>query len=133
MDINVLTEIGLVGLYYKLHVTCKDGYYTFYNTDRNMAIFASIDYDGDISDVFNATADEPYDRLISFMNDNSDFVVYWYKTEGTTSDYTICLDHAYEYGLEAKDVVDYICKVKENSWSSYKYDVVEDGQVSQFR
>lgn len=65
----------------------------FYNKKlNNLLVFNPIDVEDDTFDIINATIEDAYFQLTNELNSNKGLVVYWYKVEGTTSDYTIYYD-----------------------------------------
>ena len=82
--------IKLKGLDYELELVKDDRYRIYYNEERNVAILAIAYCKDEPTDlVFNGISEEPYKKLIKFMNENNNLIIKWTKVEGTTSDYTI--------------------------------------------
>ena len=129
---KMVDTINLNGLEYELDMFENGKHYILRNEDRNVVIFADMDYDGDISDVFNGIAKEPYDNLVSFLNYNDDLIVYWSKIEGTTSDYTICLDCNYKDGWNITKLRKYIQGFSDSDCYHYKYRVIVDNKMERF-
>lgn len=129
---NMYDAIGLNGLNYDLYVVEEGECCVFRSEDRNVVVFVDMDYDGDVSDVFNGITEEPYNRLISFMNDNDDFIVYWSKVEGTTSDYTICCDCNYDDGWDIAKLREYMRGFSDSEYYYYKYTIIKDDKLSRF-
>ena len=124
----------LRGLNYHLDLVKADRYYIYYNEEKNVAIFA-VNYCSreKIESVFNGISEEAYARLITFMNNNSDLIVYWTKTEGLTSDYTIYCDCNYEGDWNIIDLDEYLWCLNEGESNSYKYNIVKDGELIPFK
>lgn len=122
----------LRGLDYDFDLVNKAKHRIYYNKERNVAIFADMDYDGEIPDVFNWTPDEPYDRIISFLNNNNDVIVYWYKVEGTTSDYVVCPDCNYKDGWNITKLRKYIREFSDSEYYHYKYTIIKDNEIARF-
>ena len=123
----------LNGLNYGLKLVKKDRYHIYYNKKRNVAIFA-VNYcpSEKISDVFNGISEKAYKCLIDFMNTNNDLIIYWTKTEGTTSDYTIYCDCNYDGDWNIIDLDEYLWCLRDGENNSYKYNIVKDGEMHIF-
>ena len=124
----------LRGLNYYLDLVKEDRYHIYYNEEKNVAIFA-VNYCSreKIGSVFNGISEEAYVQLITFMNNNNNLIIYWTKTEGTTSDYTIYCDCNYEGDWNIIDLDEYLWCLREGESNTYKYNIVKDGELTRFK
>ena len=76
--------IQLKGLSYALECVKEDRYRIYRNKERNVTILAIAYCKNESIDlVFNGIAEEPYNKLIDFMNKNNNLIIKWTKVEGT--------------------------------------------------
>lgn len=127
-------SLYLIGLNYGLDLVKEDRYRIYYNEERNVAIFA-VNYcpKEKIDDVFNGISVKAYRELIDFMNANDNLIIYWTKVESTTSDYTIYCDCDYEEDWNIIDLNEYLWCLREGENSNFKYNIVKDGELKQFK
>ena len=125
--------IKLKGLDYELELVKDDRYRIYYNEERNVAILAIAYCKDEPTDlVFNGISEEPYKKLIKFMNENDNLIIKWTKVEGTTSEYTIYCDCNYIYDWNIIDLDEYLQYLAFNATNKYKYSIVKDGYMRQF-
>lgn len=128
-------ELHLKNLSYGLKLVKDDRYRIYHNEKQNVTIFA-IAYckDESIGDVFNGITEEPYTKLIDFMNENENLIIKWTKVEGTTSDYTIYCDCDYDGDWNIIDLDEYLWELcpDKGDMKSYKYTIVEDEKMRKF-
>lgn len=125
--------IQLKGLSYVLECVKDDRYRIYHNKERNITILA-IAYckDESIDLVFNGITEEPYNKLIEFMNKNNNLIIKWVKVEGITSDYTIYCDCNYTDDWNIIDLEQYLHRLIYGAATPYKYNIVKDGYINQF-
>ena len=128
--------LSLRELKYDLDLVKEDRYRIYYNSERNVAIFA-VNYSSQesIDDVFNAISIGMYEQLIEFMNDHNNLIIYWTKTEGLTSDYDIYCDCNYQGDWNMIDLDEYLWTLvlDDHTAHGYKYTITKDGERKPFK
>lgn len=101
---------------------------------NNTLVFYPADAECDTTSICNCIPEPEYQRLIDYLNEEENLVVYWSQVEGTTSDYTIYKDmHLSEDELRSfrKITKRLEAAVKEDVRGGlYKYNIVENGVVT---